>query len=244
MTPASPELRSPAPRTDAAPHASGADRPSGAPLDDRATPTGLPSQKGDWTWEMATLYPRQGEWTEREYLAREFDGLVEYADGTLEFLAMPTLGHQWIVAFLHAALAGHVVPRRLGITAFAPVRVRVRDGTYREPDVVFATRSRIVDASRPLAGADLVMEVVSESPEDRVRDLHDKRTEYAAAGIPEYWIVDPETRTVTVLTLPDGATEYRVHGEFRPGQTADSVLLPGFAIDVAACFAAGELPAS
>ena len=35
---------------------------------------------------MVTLFPRQGEWSEQEYLSREFDGLVEYVDGVLEFL--------------------------------------------------------------------------------------------------------------------------------------------------------------
>lgn len=47
----------------------------------------------------------------------------------------------------------------------------------------------------------LVMEVVSGGPQDRKRDLVIKRAEYAAAGIPEYWIVDPESRRITVLTL-------------------------------------------
>ncbi|MBI3463073.1 MAG: Uma2 family endonuclease, partial [Planctomycetes bacterium] len=83
----------------------------------------------------------------------------------------------------------------------------------------------------------LVMEVVSEGAESRKRDLETKRREYAAAGIPEYWIVDPEEQKVTVLTL-DGGT-YRVHGEFRPGETATSVLLRGFAVAVRDVFAVG-----
>ena len=56
------------------------------------------------------------------------------------------------------------------------------------------------------------MEVVSDDEEDRQRDLETKRQEYAQAGVAEYWIVDPKTETVTVLTL-DGAA-YRLHGEF------------------------------
>jgi Uma2 family endonuclease len=80
------------------------------------------------------------------------------------------------------------------------------------------------------------MEIVSSRPQDRDRDLVEKRTEYAAAGIPEYWIIDPERQTITVLTL-DGS-EYRTHGEFKPGDAATSVLLPGFTVEVAPCFAA------
>ena len=84
------------------------------------------------------------------------------------------------------------------------------------------------------------MEIVSESKDDRERDVVEKRKDYAQAGIPEYWIVDPETETITVLTLLAGQTEYAVHGEFKPGRTATSKLLDGFAVDVAACFAAGK----
>ena len=77
-------------------------------------------------------------------------------------------------------------------------------------------------------GADLVLEVVS--PDDPGRDLVVKRADYAEAGIPEYWIVNPIDETVTVLVL--AAAEYRKHGVFRPGQQADSPLLPGFSINV------------
>jgi len=54
----------------------------------------------------------------------------------------------------------------------------------------------------------------------------------------EYWIVDPELRTVTVLSL-DGPA-YRVAGEYKEGDQAASVLLSGFSVDVRAAFAAGE----
>ena len=198
------------------------------------------SRKGDWTWEMVAEFPRQGEWTEEQYLNREFEGLVEYLDGVLEFLPMPTWSHQFIVDFLHDALKHYVRPRKLGVTAFAPVRVRVGPKRYREPDVLFATSQRIKTLQHPAEGADLVMEVVSPSAEDYERDLVDKRIDYAAAGIPEYWIVDPQQEIITVLTLKPGATEYGVHGEFRTGQWATSALLPEFSVDVAACFAAGN----
>jgi len=86
-----------------------------------------------------------------------------------------------------------------------------------------------------LLGADLVMEVVSGGAEDRRRDLKKKRREYAQAGIPEYWIVDPREERITVLRL-DGK-KYAVHGEYAKGTKAASHLLPGFEADVAATFA-------
>lgn len=83
--------------------------------------------------------------------------------------------------------------------------------------------------------------MVSDDSSDRNRDLVDKRQDYAQAGIPEYWIVDPLERRVTVLVLE--GEQYQVDGEYSPGQIARSRLLEGLEIDVATVFAAGESPA-
>lgn len=50
------------------------------------SPTGQPSQRGEWTWELAILFPRQGAWPEEEYLSREFEERVEYTYGMLDFI--------------------------------------------------------------------------------------------------------------------------------------------------------------
>ena len=78
--------------------------------------------------------------------------------------------------------------------------------------------------------ADLVVEIVS--PDHRERGTSIKRTEYAEARIPEYWIVNPEEETITVLKLTDSS--YVVHGIFRRGDTATSSLLKGFMVSVQA----------
>ena len=75
------------------------------------------------------------------------------------------------------------------------------------------------------------LEVVS--PGNRPHDFETKRREYAEAGIPEYWMVDPEENGITVLVLDPGETLYREHGRFSSGSRATSVLLPGFSVDVA-----------
>src|SRR5262249_51528821 len=142
---------------------------------------------------------------------------------------MPTMSHQLIAMFLCAQLFGVVGAGRLGTVLLAPFRVRLWPGKYREPDVVFMrgeNESRCGESFWD--GADLVMEVVSE--DDRRRDLETKRTEYAQAGIPEYWVVDPQQETITVLCLESDS--YREHGVFPRGTRATSVLLPDFAVAV------------
>jgi len=186
------------------------------------------------TWAIAYLFPYQGRWSEADYLALDTNHLVEFTDGYVEVLPMPTISHQRIVFFLQQLLSAFVTEYGLGEALAAPLRVRLRTGKYREPDVIFLSTERAAQTEKYPDGADLVMEVVS--PDDPERDYIQKRAEYAEAGIPEYWIVDPQEQRITVLRLVDA--EYAVHGEFTSGTQATSVLLDGFAADVADVFAA------
>jgi Uma2 family endonuclease len=194
--------------------------------------------EADYAWELATLYPPQGAWSEDAYLDLT-DGTnrrIELVDGRLEFLPMPTEMHQALVGFLYHALLSFVTKHDLGIVPYAPLRVRVPGGRYREPDVMFLRKENFhLRSNRIWKGADLLMEIVSGDPKDRKRDYEDKLADYIATNVAEYWIVDPERRTVTVHRL--AGEGYTIHAEFCPGQTANSALLPGFAIDVAALFA-------
>ena len=194
-------------------------------------------QTGELTWEIARLFPYQGEWTEDEYLALDTNQLIEFSDGHLEFLPMPTQSHQFIVFYLQRMLWAFVTDRRLGVVLGAPLRVRIRPRKYREPDVLFMAAAH--DSWRGeqyWRGADLVMEVVS--PDDPDRDYKKKRKDYAKVGIAEYWIVDPLQQLITVLTLQGEA--YVEHGVFTPGGQATSVLLEGFAVEVTEVFAAAK----
>jgi len=194
-----------------------------------------PTRVGEPPWPVALLYPRQGDWTEEEYLALDTNRLVELCNGCLEVLPLPTPFHQLIAQFLFRLLQDFVLARKLGLVFMMGLPVRVWPKQIREPDVLFVRPGRLPHRNGPAVGADLAMEVVSQGKEDRKRDLVTKRSEYARAGISEYWIVDPQMRRITVLVLQ--GKKYRVHGEFSPGSHASSVELPGFEVDVGAVFA-------
>jgi Uma2 family endonuclease len=192
-------------------------------------------------WDLVSLYPPQGEWTDHDYLSfvKKLDThrLIELVDGRIEVLPVPTEEHQSIVAFLYEALVGFVRPRKLGKVLFTGLRVRLRSRNFREPDVVFLSKKNEGKrGSRYWSGADLSMEVVSKDDPDR--DYVDKRREYARAGIREYWIVDPRDRTITLLVLK--GRSYTRHGVYKDGQKVTSVLLSGFAMDVSAVFDAAN----
>ena len=145
---------------------------------------------------------------------------------------MPTDDHKTIVAFLFTILAA-VAQAMNGKALFAPLRLRLKSGKFREPDLVMLFKAD--DERRHNEywdGADLVMEVVS--PDDPDRDWIVKRQEYAQAGIVEYWIIDPRNERVTVLRLEQGA--YVEHGHFERGAQAASSVLPDLRVNVDAVF--------
>jgi Uma2 family endonuclease len=155
----------------------------------------------------------------------------------VEFLEMPTEAHQLIMAFLFEALRNFVRDRDAGLVLFMGLRVRVRPSMVREPDVVFIAKENYGKRSnRFWSGADLVMEVVSPDDKSRDRDHRQKVEDYAEGKIPEYWIVDPQQQTIEVLKYSDAHGSYEHHGVYRPGDSASSVRLPGFALDVSSVF--------
>ena len=204
------------------------------------TPTGQASQIGEPAWEVAHFFPLQGKWKEHHFLALATPHRFELVNGRLEMLPMPSWFHQNVVFFLCEMLRNYLRSHPVGMAVIAPMLVRLAENQIRQPDVVFAKFERIdKDRRKTQEGADLVMEVVSPGEENRERDLVAKRAAYAAAGIAEYWIVDPETNSVTVLALAtDG--NYQTAGVYGKEEPAASVLLPGFMVDVTALFAAGE----
>jgi Uma2 family endonuclease len=195
--------------------------------------TELPSAQ-EWKDMLEEILPPQGGWTEDEYLVLtdHRNRLVEFTDGFLEVLPMPTDKHQGILGFLYLAFLSFIEPRG-GKVRFSPLRLRIRPGKFREPDLLLllsAADSR--RQNRFWLGADLALEVVSEEKPER--DLVEKRGDYAEGRVPEYWIVNPQTETITVLRLRGDV--YEEAGTFRRGESATSILLPDFSVAVAAVF--------
>jgi Uma2 family endonuclease len=183
------------------------------------------------TWEIAYLFPTQGNWSEEEYLALNAQQLVEFSHGFLEILPIPTTSHQLQLMYLYGLLLSFSTSHDLGTVLVAPLRVRLWRGKFREPDLVFMRKDHASRIGEEFwQGADLVMEVVSGEEEDRRRDLLTKRQEYARARIPEYWIIDPRDEQITVLRLV--GKRYVIHGAFGRGTVATSHLLRGFSVNV------------
>lgn len=180
------------------------------------------------------VLPAQGEWSEDDYLwlTDHTARLLELSNGYLEELPMPTDQHQTILLFLYELLAAFLKPLG-GKVLVAPLRLKIRDRTFREPDIVLVrSASDPRRQNRFWLGADMVVEIVS--PDKPERDFVEKCRDYAQVQVPEYWVVNPQDETITVLRL--AGTAYVEHGTFGRGTSATSVLLTGFQVNVDAVF--------
>ena len=188
--------------------------------------------------EVVSLTRDHGAWSEAEYLNLDSNHLVEFTDGKVEALPMPTLLHQRILLWLFRQMFEFVESKDLGEVLFAALPIRIAPRTYREPDIIFLSHEHADwDEEHCLAGADLVVEIVS--PSSKKRDLVQKRAEYARAKIPEYWIVNPHDETVRVLNLKGRSYEER---KFVAGEKATSHVLDGFQIAVDDLFNSARTP--
>jgi Uma2 family endonuclease len=128
-----------------------------------------------------------------EYLAWAGEDVhAEWVNGEVIVQMPPKPRHQQVVAFLLRLLGQFIELFQLGRLLPVPLEMRaIPDGPAREPDLLFVAREHLdrLTEARLSGPADLVVEVVSD---DSVAcDRADKFYEYQAAGIREYWIIDP-----------------------------------------------------
>ena len=143
------------------------------------------------------------KFTYRDYLQLPDDKRYELVEGELLLVPSPSLCHQRILGKLWRAISSHVEENRLGEVFFAPCDVVFSEISVVQPDLLFVSKGRLgilTDAS--IQGPpDLVVEILS--PSTGQGDLGIKRNLYAKYGVREYWIVDPHSKTIEVLSLID-----------------------------------------
>lgn len=185
------------------------------------------------TWRISPALRRQlldaltekpAKMTYEEFLAwADEDTLAEWVNGEVIMTSPASDRHQDIVRFLTTVLGTFVETHALGIVRPAPFQMKLEHG--REPDLLFVAQEHLARLKRNyLDGpADLVIEIIS--PESAGRDRGEKFYEYAHGGVPEYWLIDPETRWAEFYQLNED--RYRLALEGRAGEY-HAVTVPGF----------------
>lgn len=140
----------------------------------------------------------------RDYEALPADGRrYEIHDGELSVTPVPSPQHQRVSGNLNEILRQHVKSRRLGELFYAPIDCILSETTVVQPDLVYleASRLRAVSARGIEGPPTLVVEILS--PATSLVDRSAKRQLYARHGVPFYWIVDPEERSIEVYALSE-----------------------------------------
>ena len=160
----------------------------------------------------------------------------ELIEGELFVSRAPRLPHQLVVQNLQVALVNYLQSNRIG-TVVPGAGAVFSDYDAVIPDLVFVRNERwdeIVANERFIGAPDLVVEVMSPGKENRERDLLVKRQLYGKYGVEEYWVVDPENRTVEIYRLLQRSLEKVV--TFADQDTLTSPILPGFELYVHTIF--------
>lgn len=140
--------------------------------------------------EAARPEQRSSKMTYAEFLAwADEDTLAEWVDGEVVMSSPASDRHQDIMGFLTSVLRIFTEQHDLGVVRCAPFQMKLERG--REPDILFVSSEHLEQLRTAyLDGpADLVVEIISLESVDRDRGT--KFVEYEAAGIPEYWLIDP-----------------------------------------------------
>lgn len=183
--------------------------------------------------------------TMEEYLAYNdgIDTRYELVDGELVEMPPETQGNLDIGKYLLFELAKHL-PLVL-IAMGTEIEVTGRRARCRVPDLLVHTeesraalaREKRATLTRDMPPPALVIEVVSPGQENRDRDYRYKRTEYAARGIAEYWIVDPEMQQVTLCLWVNGQYEDMIYTGDTP---IKSTMIPSFDLSATQILAFGK----
>jgi len=189
---------------------------------------------------MSSAQPARRMWTYGDLAALPDDQLRhELIDGEHFVSPSPNTAHQTICLNLVRALLPHLDRHGSGRLLFAPFDIKLSLFTVLVPDLVYFTAerfARVVNEKHATAAPDLVVEILS--PGTRRRDKGRKRAVYDREGVREYWMVDPEARSITVLRRPRagaGLTDVTVV-ILADGGVLESRLFPGLQIPLREVF--------
>jgi len=160
---------------------------------------------------------------------------AEFINGEMVLHSPVRLRHNVSSKRLLVLMDAYVTTHNLGYVGFEKIMVSLTRNDY-EPDICYFSQAKVAtftpDQMR-FPAPDLIVEVISESTERNDRGV--KFDDYAAHGVAEYWIIDPDVETLEQYLLPAGSDAYRLAIKAMTGQVR-STAISGFEIPVRAIF--------
>jgi Uma2 family endonuclease len=166
-----------------------------------------------------------------DFLAGYDDIHAEWVDGRIEIRESETFDHQHLRSFIGIILGFWVEQHEAGQVLSSPFQMYLQDQKCgREPDIMFVTAANCAKFKTYFleGAADLIVEIIS--PESVGRDRGEKYVEYEAAGVREYWLIDPQRTQAEFYTLNDDQ-HYELIMSGKAGKF-ESRVLPGFYLQI------------
>ena len=183
------------------------------------------------------MKPTPAKLTYEDFLRFPDDGLRhELIDGEHYVTPSPATVHQRLVSRLHGAFFVYFQAHSVGEVFTAPFDVVLSTHDVVEPDllVILADQAEIVNDANVRGAPAIVIEIAS--PSTRRRDEGIKKNLYDRAGVREYWMVDPVSRTIAVRAQPEGRSEAIAARLLAADDVLTTPLLPGFALPLSELF--------
>jgi Uma2 family endonuclease len=182
-----------------------------------------------------TVVTDKGKYTYKDYLNMSDDKRYELIGGHLMMAPAPIPYHQWISKNIEYEIERFVREKKLGRVFDAPCDVYLDEENVVQPDILFVSeeRTHIIGKTHIQGAPDLAVEILSEST--AYTDLMKKKRLYARFGVKEYWIVDPDGKTIELHCLKEGV--FILVKSFSENDELESPLLPGLKIKLSPVFA-------
>ena len=176
---------------------------------------------------MRVLHEKK-KYTYQDYCQLPDEVRAEILDGELLMSPSPFRKHQSISREIEFRLCQWVKTHPLGEVYNAPFDVVLSQYDIVQPDLLYISyeRKSILTEANVQGAPDLVIEILSSG--DKKRDTVKKKAIYEKYGVKEYWIVDPDTETISVFILE--GDNFQEKGIYKRNQVLESPLLPGFSL--------------
>lgn len=183
---------------------------------------------------LAELAAGRERYTYEDYCRLPEGSPYQLIGGELVMTPSPTPYHQMVSMKLELKMASFVLEKDLGIVLYAPLDVYLDETETYQPDIIFISKERlsIIEEKRINGAPDLVAEILS--PSTGYYDLRSKYKVYEKKGVREYWIVDPQHKSVQVFCRQEG--KFVLDQEAEQQGTVKSRVIAGFEVQVESIF--------
>lgn len=182
---------------------------------------------------ITTIDDKRDDFTAEDYMALPEGAPFELINGKLVYMPSPFNDHQQVSMSLSFHISLHVRKNKTGVVRAAPFDVHFDENNIYQPDLMFISNERKYILQDWVKGApDFIVEIISFGTKSR--DKGAKMKTYGQHGVREYWLIDPDKRTVEVFHNEKGKMVSKQ--KFENEGTIESIAIEGFSIRLSEIF--------